>query len=125
MKTRGLTHRSDFRAFAGMTRVAVGILSTVLILDALAIVVTVVSADAGSCPSFCVCDTWYDLQRASCIGRHLYSIHTGAPSGVQALDVSNNSISALNDYELSTVSTRERAQCNGPSLFVARATQIQ
>ncbi|KAL0119227.1 hypothetical protein PUN28_009665 [Cardiocondyla obscurior] len=53
-----------------------------------------------SCPSLCVCDIWFELQRASCSDRHLYSIHTGAPSTVQALDLSNNSISILNNYEL-------------------------
>lgn len=55
---------------------------------------------SGWCPSLCACDTWYGLQHAACTGRHLYSIHTGAPSDVQALDLSNNSISILNNYEL-------------------------
>ncbi|XP_011868024.1 PREDICTED: slit homolog 3 protein-like isoform X2 [Vollenhovia emeryi] len=66
----------------------------VLVLDAIAL------GAPGRCPSLCVCDTWYELLRASCTGRHLYSIHTGAPSNVQALDLSNNSISILNNYEL-------------------------
>ncbi|XP_076755547.1 uncharacterized protein LOC143426192 isoform X2 [Xylocopa sonorina] len=52
------------------------------------------------CPSFCVCDTWYDLVRVSCTGRHLYGIHTGAPGNVQALDLSDNVISILNDFDL-------------------------
>lgn len=54
------------------------------------------------CPSsFCVCDTWLALQRISCVGRHLYSIHIGMPSSnIQALDLSNNSISVLNNREL-------------------------
>ncbi|CAL7947506.1 unnamed protein product [Xylocopa violacea] len=52
------------------------------------------------CPSFCVCDTWYDLVGASCTGRHLYSIHTGAPNNVQALDLSDNVISVLDDFDL-------------------------
>lgn len=52
------------------------------------------------CSSFCVCDTWYGLERASCVGRHLYSIHTGAPNNVQALDLSDNVISLLSNFEL-------------------------
>ncbi|XP_076231971.1 trophoblast glycoprotein isoform X2 [Calliopsis andreniformis] len=55
---------------------------------------------ARRCPPFCVCDTWYGLQRASCISRHLYSIDTGAPNTVQALDLSDNVISTLNNFEL-------------------------
>ncbi|XP_011707197.1 PREDICTED: amphoterin-induced protein 2-like [Wasmannia auropunctata] len=78
-----------------MTREAVGTWLVALVLDAVALV-----GVSGWCPSLCVCGTWYDLQHASCTGRHLYSIHTGAPSVVQALDLSNNSISILNNYEL-------------------------
>ncbi|XP_060813270.1 podocan-like protein 1 isoform X1 [Bombus pascuorum] len=55
------------------------------------------------CSSFCVCDTWYGLERASCVGRHLYSIHTGAPNNVQALDLSDNVISLLSSSELADV----------------------
>ncbi|KAG7208809.1 hypothetical protein KM043_015001 [Ampulex compressa] len=40
------------------------------------------------------------MQRASCTNRHLYSIHTGAPVSVRALDLSNNSISSLSSLEL-------------------------
>lgn len=62
---------------------------------------TVVSTEPSeTCPVFCVCDNWYELQRASCTGRHLYSIDTGAPSTVQALDLSDNVISYLNNFEL-------------------------
>ncbi|EZA56286.1 Immunoglobulin superfamily member [Ooceraea biroi] len=81
-----------------MTRELVRTPFVVLVLDVVVIGVSVHSA--GWCPSLCVCDTWYGLQHASCSGRHLYSIHTGAPSTVQALDLSNNSISLLNNYEL-------------------------
>ncbi|XP_046612759.1 immunoglobulin superfamily member 10-like isoform X1 [Neodiprion virginianus] len=52
------------------------------------------------CSSFCVCDMWYRLRRASCTSRHLYSVQTGVSNAVQALDLSNNSISALLNYEL-------------------------
>ncbi|XP_012528926.1 amphoterin-induced protein 2 [Monomorium pharaonis] len=65
------------------------------------VLITIGAAASGWCPStLCVCDTWYELQHVSCTGRHLYSIHTGAPSIVQALDLSNNSISILNNNEL-------------------------
>ncbi|XP_011309913.1 leucine-rich repeat transmembrane protein FLRT2 [Fopius arisanus] len=53
-----------------------------------------------NCPVFCSCYTWYYLRWASCSGQHLYSIHTGISDIVQALDISNNSISILADYEL-------------------------
>lgn len=88
-----------------MKRKLVGALFVVLVLDVVVIGVSVHSA--GWCPSLCVCDTWYGLQHASCTSRHLYSIHTGAPNTVQALDLSNNSISLLNNYEL-MVSTCEQ-----------------
>ncbi|KAK2577440.1 hypothetical protein KPH14_003547 [Odynerus spinipes] len=55
---------------------------------------------ADSCPSFCDCDIWYELKRARCVGRHLYSIHTDASSNVQALDLSDNSISSLANAEI-------------------------
>ncbi|KYM95172.1 PREDICTED: leucine-rich repeat-containing protein 52-like [Cyphomyrmex costatus] len=77
-----------------MTREAVGIWLIVLVLYEIAFDVS------GRCPSLCECGTWYNLQHASCTGRHLYSIHTGASNIVQALDLSNNSISVLNNYEL-------------------------
>ncbi|KYN41766.1 Slit like protein 2 protein [Trachymyrmex septentrionalis] len=80
-----------------MTREAIGTWLIVLVLYEVAFDVS------GWCPSLCECDTWYNLQHASCTGRHLYSIHTGAPSTVQALDLSNNSISILNNYELAEV----------------------
>ncbi|XP_011642517.1 leucine-rich repeat-containing protein 55-like [Pogonomyrmex barbatus] len=81
-----------------MTRVVVGTTWLVaLVLDAVALVG---AASPERCPSLCMCGTWYELQHASCTGRHLYSIHTGAPSTVQALDLSNNSISVLKNYEL-------------------------
>lgn len=51
------------------------------------------------CPDFCECDTWYDLKRATCVGCHLYDVHTDVPNYIQALDLSNNSISRLNDLE--------------------------
>lgn len=52
------------------------------------------------CSSFCTCDTWYNLKRASCVGRHLYNIDAGAPNNVQALDLSDNVISLINNFEL-------------------------
>ncbi|XP_061928784.1 uncharacterized protein LOC107998122 isoform X4 [Apis cerana] len=52
------------------------------------------------CSSFCICDTWNSLKRASCVGRHLYNIDAGAPNNVQALDLSDNVISFLNSFEL-------------------------
>lgn len=51
----------------------------------------------ANCPSFCVCSTWYELPKASCSGKHLYSINTGLPNIVQALDLFNNSIISLED----------------------------
>ncbi|KAK9295964.1 hypothetical protein QLX08_009865 [Tetragonisca angustula] len=62
-----------------------------------------IAASARQCSSFCVCDTWYDLERASCVGRHLYNIHTGAPDNVQALDLSDNVISVLTSFELANI----------------------
>ncbi|XP_020718233.1 leucine-rich repeat-containing protein 19 isoform X2 [Bombus terrestris] len=55
------------------------------------------------CSTFCVCDTWYGLERASCVGRHLYNIHTGAPNNMQALDLSDNVISLLSSFELADI----------------------
>ncbi|XP_012350455.1 osteomodulin isoform X2 [Apis florea] len=40
------------------------------------------------------------LKRASCVGRHLYNIDAGAPNNVQALDLSDNVISLINNFEL-------------------------
>ncbi|XP_017791723.1 PREDICTED: leucine-rich repeat-containing protein 52-like [Habropoda laboriosa] len=64
------------------------------------------------CSSFCVCDTWYGLLRASCTSRHLYSIHTGAPSYVQALDLSDNVISSLTNFELTYADLTELKYLN-------------
>ncbi|XP_012233860.1 amphoterin-induced protein 2-like [Linepithema humile] len=80
-----------------MTREVVRTLLIALVLD---VVVTDISVHSDVCRSLCVCDIWYGLQHASCTGHHLYSIHTGVPSITQALDLSNNSISVLNNYEL-------------------------
>lgn len=52
------------------------------------------------CSSFCVCDMWYKLRRASCTSRHLYSIQTGVSNTVEALDLSENSIATLLNYDL-------------------------
>ncbi|XP_034188231.2 uncharacterized protein LOC117607980 [Osmia lignaria lignaria] len=61
----------------------------------------VVSAHSQQqCSPFCVCDSWYGLQRASCTGRHLNSIDTSAPDSVQAMDLADNVISLLSNYEL-------------------------
>lgn len=62
--------------------------------------ISVSSQPRQLCSAFCACDTWYGLERASCIGRHLYSVHTGAPNNVQALDLSDNVISLLSRFEL-------------------------
>ncbi|KOX71376.1 Leucine-rich repeat-containing protein 4B [Melipona quadrifasciata] len=62
-----------------------------------------IAASTQQCSAFCVCDTWYDLERASCVGRHLYNIHTGAPNNVQALDLSDNVISLLTSFELANI----------------------
>ncbi|XP_017880863.1 leucine-rich repeat-containing protein 70-like [Ceratina calcarata] len=62
--------------------------------------ITISLEELSECTSFCVCDTWYDLMRASCNGRHLYNIYTDAPSSVQALDLSDNIISSLHNFEL-------------------------
>ncbi|XP_003426821.1 matrix-remodeling-associated protein 5 [Nasonia vitripennis] len=59
------------------------------------------SLQPGRCTSLCECGTWLGLPSAVCTGQRLYSIHTGAPSYIQALDLSNNSISKLDDRELS------------------------
>ncbi|XP_015121624.1 leucine-rich repeat-containing protein 24 [Diachasma alloeum] len=58
------------------------------------------SGNNDNCSAFCTCYTWYSLRWASCSGQHLYSIHTGISDIVQALDISNNTISILADYEL-------------------------
>ncbi|KAL6448534.1 hypothetical protein ACFW04_000432 [Cataglyphis niger] len=81
-----------------MTRKIIRSLFIALVFQVVVIGVSVHSS--GKCSLLCNCDIWYGLQYASCVGRHLYSIHTGAPNTVQALDVSNNSISILNNYEL-------------------------
>lgn len=59
-----------------------------------------------SCSVLCDCDIWYGLIRASCTGRRLYSIHTDTSNLVQALDLSDNTISSLGKCELA-VSMRE------------------
>ncbi|CAK9809701.1 Immunoglobulin superfamily member 10 [Anthophora plagiata] len=64
------------------------------------------------CSSFCACDTWYGLLRASCTSRHLYSIHTGAPSNVQALDLSDNVIISLTNVELMNAELTELKYLN-------------
>lgn len=81
-----------------MTRKTIKILFIALVFQ---VAVTGVSMHLSEkCSLWCDCDIWYGLQYASCIGRHLYSIHTGVPNTIQALDLSNNSISILNNYEL-------------------------
>ncbi|XP_014206966.1 reticulon-4 receptor-like 2 isoform X2 [Copidosoma floridanum] len=55
----------------------------------------------ADCPIFCVCSTWLRLNRASCTGKGLFSIHTGVSNYMQVLDLSNNSISQLEDKGLS------------------------
>lgn len=104
-----------------MTRQAMleAVLFVVLVLDAVANGVS--TRSAASCPSFCTCDTWYELHRVSCTGRHLYSIHTGAPSDVQAMDVSNNSISELNDRELAVSSEHDACALAVITFFGYRA----
>ncbi|XP_076627413.1 leucine-rich repeat transmembrane protein FLRT3 isoform X1 [Colletes latitarsis] len=77
--------------------IAVGLVLSIL-LNFIGNIVSVQSLE--TCPSFCTCDTWYMLHRVSCSGRHLYNIDTGAPSNVQALDLSDNVISFLNNFEL-------------------------
>ncbi|KZC11944.1 PREDICTED: leucine-rich repeat-containing protein 19-like [Dufourea novaeangliae] len=70
-----------------------------LVLNVVGIIVS--SAQFSEmCSSLCVCDTWYELKRASCTGRHLYSIDAGTPNSVQALDLSDNVVSSLNNFEL-------------------------
>ncbi|KAI4499346.1 hypothetical protein M0802_005606 [Mischocyttarus mexicanus] len=69
------------------------------ILGSIAVLSSLVHADY-SCSVLCDCDIWYDLKRASCVGQRIYSIHTGAPDFVQALDLSDNSISSLGNNEL-------------------------
>ncbi|XP_043489782.1 toll-like receptor 2 [Polistes fuscatus] len=72
------------------------------ILGSITILSSLVLADY-SCSVFCNCDIWYGLKRASCVGRGIYSIHTGAPNFIQALDLSGNSISSLGNSELADV----------------------
>ncbi|XP_076160451.1 uncharacterized protein LOC143143268 isoform X1 [Ptiloglossa arizonensis] len=62
---------------------------------------TILAAQSSeTCPQFCVCDTWYMLERVSCTGCHLYNIDTGAPNSVEALDLSDNVISLINNFDL-------------------------
>lgn len=69
---------------------------------------TILAAQSSeTCPQFCVCDTWYMLERVSCTGCHLYNIDTGAPNSVEALDLSDNVISLINNFDLA-VSIFER-----------------
>lgn len=58
-----------------------------------------INAEYG-CSVFCVCDIWYDLKRATCTNRRLYSIQIDISSVVEAIDLSSNSISSLSNYEL-------------------------
>ncbi|XP_020709455.2 uncharacterized protein LOC105688326 isoform X1 [Athalia rosae] len=52
------------------------------------------------CSSFCECDMWFKLRRATCTSKHLFSFKTGVSNTVQALDLSDNSISTLLNYDL-------------------------
>ncbi|XP_076160454.1 uncharacterized protein LOC143143268 isoform X2 [Ptiloglossa arizonensis] len=66
---------------------------------------TILAAQSSeTCPQFCVCDTWYMLERVSCTGCHLYNIDTGAPNSVEALDLSDNVISLINNFDLAELS---------------------
>ncbi|XP_043475251.1 leucine-rich repeat-containing protein 19-like [Leptopilina heterotoma] len=62
-----------------------------------------INAEYG-CSVFCVCDIWYDLKRATCTNRRLYSIQIDISSVVEAIDLSSNSISSLSNYELAAAS---------------------
>ena len=53
------------------------------------------------CPARCVCSTWLNLPAASCTSQGLFSVYAGVPSIVQALDLSNNTVSHLEDRQLS------------------------
>ncbi|OAD58946.1 Immunoglobulin superfamily member 10 [Eufriesea mexicana] len=75
----------------------------IVLLISLFFEISVLSQPSQQCSAYCLCDTWYSLERASCIGRHLYSIHTGAPNNVQALDLSDNVISLLSGFELANI----------------------
>lgn len=56
--------------------------------------------DHENCPNFCRCFWLYGLRWADCTGHRLYSVQIGIDDAVQALDLSNNSISSLANYEL-------------------------
>ncbi|XP_015608917.2 trophoblast glycoprotein-like, partial [Cephus cinctus] len=56
-----------------------------------------------ACPGFCICDMWLKLRRAACVNKNLYSVQTGLPAIVQALDLSNNSVSSLGNFELANI----------------------
>lgn len=82
-----------------------------------------VSAEfAQNCSPLCLCDIWYELPRASCTGRHLYNVDTGAPSNVQALDLSDNVVSSLNNFELAV--SMFRLNVNIPSSYQCFPTNV-
>jgi Leucine-rich repeat (LRR) protein len=47
------------------------------------------------CPQYCKCSILLGMRSATCVGQRLPNIETGVPSNVQILDISNNSISTL------------------------------
>ncbi|XP_043276155.1 receptor-like protein 45 [Venturia canescens] len=56
--------------------------------------------DHDYCPDFCQCFFLYGLKWADCTGHRVYSVQIGIDDAVQALDLSNNSVSSLSNYEL-------------------------
>ncbi|XP_031844686.1 uncharacterized protein LOC116432244 [Nomia melanderi] len=84
-----------------MTDTAAACLVIALLLNIIGISVS--AEFTRDCSPLCECDTWYELPRASCTGRHLYNVDTGAPSNVQALDLSDNVVSSLNNFELANI----------------------
>ncbi|XP_078045011.1 uncharacterized protein LOC144474217 isoform X2 [Augochlora pura] len=75
-----------------------------LVFLILSVVGTGVSAQSTeACSPLCVCDIWYKLRRASCTGRHLFSVDAGTLHNVEALDLSDNVVSSLSGFELKNV----------------------
>ncbi|KAK0159742.1 hypothetical protein PV327_010823 [Microctonus hyperodae] len=70
------------------------------------------SLNNDDCPIYCTCNIWYRLSWASCAGKRLINVHTGVSKNVEALDLSNNSISKLSDYELMTIGMKNLKYLN-------------
>lgn len=64
---------------------------------ALLLVIIKESCMSEKCPVYCKCTLVSQLRHAECVSQRLVNIDLNLPKSVQSIDISNNSISSLDD----------------------------